>query len=151
MPKPDLTLKAAAAVAKFQKEGPFTFNELLRVAKLCARTNDVRVQLSEVLFRFSDSELERFIKAGQENAGVCTRRMYQKLIIGVGMNEIFYLNLTRFTDSQLALIERSVDNMQFEHLVEAAKFTRLTSPERRTLLGLVKLSQTDSSWVNALD
>lgn len=134
--------KILAIVLKFQEEGPFIFNELLRVAKLCARTKDVRIPLSQVLHRFADEELVKFIQAGQENSNVCSRKMYRKLAIGIDMNEIFYLNLSRFTDRQLALIEQTANSMQFDNLVAAATFNRLTSPERGELLKLIRLSQT---------
>jgi hypothetical protein len=141
MPPVDFTPRATAEVLKFQEEGPFTFNELLRVAKLCARTKTVRVQLSQVLYRFPDEELVKFIKAGHDPSEICTRRVYQKLVIGIGMNEIFHLNLTRFTDSQLTLLEQTMNAIQFENVVWAANFWYLPAPERTKLLGMVRLSQ----------
>jgi hypothetical protein len=135
------TQVAVVAVARFIAEGPFTFAQLLAVAKKCARTDNVRLDIDEVLFRFSDEELTKFLHAGREDKGVCTLRNYKKLRIGLDLGEIFYLDLTRFTQGQLALLEREMSYVQFEYLLESIQLSKLTSQERMNLLSLVQTSQ----------
>lgn len=135
------TQAATTAVTRFVADGPFTFAQLLTVAKKCARTDNIRLDIDDVLFRFSDEELTKFLHAGREDKGVCTLRNYKKLRIGLDLGEIFYLDLQRFTQGQLTVLEREMSHMQFEYLLESIRLSKLTSQERMNLLALVQISQ----------
>jgi hypothetical protein len=131
---------AIAAKLKFLEEGPFTFAKLLEVAKKCARTDDIRLDVDDVLYRFSEEELIKYLRAGRDDKN-CTARNYKKLRIGLDLGEIFYLDLRRFTQAQLVVLERELSPIQFEYLIEGIQLSKLTLQERMTLLSFVQISQ----------
>jgi hypothetical protein len=51
------------------------------------------------------------------------------------------LDLCRFTQAQLGVLERELSPIQFEYLIEGIQLNKLTLQERMTLLSFVQISQ----------
>lgn len=141
MTTPEKTTQAAiAAVDRFLAEGPYTFAKLLEVARRCAKTDAVRLDIDAVLFKFDDEELAKYVRAFHD-IKVCTQRNFQKLRKALELGEIFFLDLSRFTQSQLAVIEKNLSHAQFEYILESIQLSQLTIGERLALLTAVQVSQ----------
>lgn len=128
------------AVGKFIENGPYTFAELLKIARRCAKTDSVRCDIDAVLYKFDDAELAKYVRAFHDTK-VCTLRNLGKLRKALDLGQIFYLDLTRFTQSQLAIIESNLSQAQFEYILESIQLRQLTVPERLLLLKTVQTSQ----------
>lgn len=135
-----LTQLALNAVTKFTTVGPYTFDELLAVARRCAKTDTVRLNIDSVLFKFDDTELAKYVRSFHDTK-VCTHRNFKKLSTALELGQVFYMDLSQFTKSQLAVIEENLSYAQFEYLLESIQLHSLTLAERLALLDTVQVSQ----------
>jgi hypothetical protein len=129
---------AEQAVEKFVATGPYTFAQVLVVAKLCARTEKIRLNLDDILHNFPDTELELLLTAKSH----CSKRSYSKLFRGI---EPFFslpsAAFARLSSAQLHVYARCIDNSQFGYVFDSTILDHLTPNEKLTYLLLAQTSQ----------
>lgn len=129
---------AEQAIEKFLSNGPYTFAQVLAVAKLCARTDHIRLNLDNTLHQFPEEELRLLLTAKSH----CSKRAYTKLFRGI---EPFFslpsVAFARLSSSQLHTIAQTIDNSQFGYVFDSTLIENLTPEEKFTYLLLAQVSQ----------